>query len=58
MKNINLYNKNLLKKEETIFDLSTINSKVIYSYMSIFLVLTTLIASIIFVINNCPINLY
>ncbi|MDR2873277.1 MAG: hypothetical protein LBV42_00780 [Methanobrevibacter sp.] len=58
MKNINVYNKNLLKKEENVIDLHTIDKRIIYSYISIFLVLMALTASILFAISNYPPILY
>lgn len=57
MKNISSYNKDPLRKEKPIIDFYSVNTTTIYSYMTIFLVLMTLLGSILFVVSTHPPNI-
>ncbi|MDR3291203.1 MAG: hypothetical protein LBT10_03540 [Methanobrevibacter sp.] len=57
MKSINSYDKDPLRKEKPIIDLYGVSPTLIYSYITIFLVLVILVLSVLFVINNHPPNI-
>ncbi|MDR3222395.1 MAG: hypothetical protein LBT66_01480 [Methanobrevibacter sp.] len=57
MKSINSYNKDPLRKEKPIIDLYGVNPTIIYSYITIFLVLMILVLGVLFAINNYPPNI-